>query len=223
MTHDAQDRIQFAGGRKGAEALALRRRRFRLGWAALAAFMLGAPMATGGNTGAGDKALDVTIMATDYAHIPKGTAFRVEAARDTELALYVERLVRGALPAAQFAGADDSPLVLTVDAEATDLASWDDPGTAEMTASNGNVRLRAYLWAPNGQGILQENAAPSRRGLVHRLTATVYDRRTGRYLWRGSAETCQCGNGALADSRKMVPPLIEAIGRTVGGGGRPFE
>jgi hypothetical protein len=182
----------------------------RGGFAAIAAVVLGSVAVSA----SADVSLAVRgLRATAYDEIPAGSAFDIEPADGSEFTLQVERMVEASLQRAGYARADDSPLVLTLATEMTDPGA-ETPWPVQLGASKGSLRMRLFLLGPNSSGLLQESRSPAAGD--YRIFLSIHDRRTLRYVWRGTATACRCGAGALASSRTMVPALVEAIGRNVG-------
>jgi hypothetical protein len=156
---------------------------------------------------------DTEIQATAYDAIPHGAAFDVEAADGSELTHEVERLVRASVERLGYGLDDDAPLVLSVATESAG-ESAESPLPLQLGASKGSVRMRLFLLGPNSSGLLQDSRRAS--AADYRIALSVHDRRTQRYVWRGLAAICRCGQSVRAASRAAVPTLVEAIGYSVG-------
>jgi hypothetical protein len=155
----------------------------------------------------------VTIVAAAYGQVPAAARFDLRIADDSALRYEIEQLVRASLQRLGYGLRHESPLVLTVSAEANDWGA-DTPWPLQLGASKGGLRMRLFLFGPNSSGLLQESRKPTAG--EYRVSLSVHDRGTHGYLWRGVATVCRCGQGILASSRALVPALVAAIGRSVG-------
>jgi hypothetical protein len=153
-----------------------------------------------------------SVIATAYDEVPAAASFEIRMADDSELSYEIEQLVQANLQRRGYGLAAGSPLVLTVTTERTE-PSADSPWPMQLGASKGGLRMRLFLFGTNSSGLLQDRSEPTAG--EYRVSLSVHDRRTRGYLWRGTATTCQCGQGILASSREMVPALVAAIGRSV--------
>lgn len=155
----------------------------------------------------------VEISATAYETVPSGATFRLEAADNSELTLQVQRLVRTHLQRLGYAVGGESPLVLTIGTEVSDVPA-ETTLPLKLQGSKGSLGLRFLLFGPNSSGLLQDKTKPAPGD--YRISLSIHDQRMPGYLWRGVAATCRCGQGMLVSSREMVPALVESIGLTVG-------
>jgi hypothetical protein len=155
------------------------------------------------------------VRAMAFEHIPIGALLALEPADDSELTFQVAQLVETGLQTAGYRLHEESHLVLTVATEMTDGGA-EAPWPVDVDASKGSLRMRLYLFGRNSSGVLQES--PRADAGEYRILLSIHDRRmrTRGYLWRGTASTCRCGQGAVAASRSLVPELVAAIGRTTG-------
>jgi hypothetical protein len=154
------------------------------------------------------------ILATAYEPIVPGTALALKTADNSDLTMQAQELMDAELRRLGYHISDDSPLVLTIGTSAP--AAGNDRLDLPMRVAGGTsaVALRFKLIGTNSSGLLQEKADPAAED--YQITLSIRDRRTDRYLWRGLANICQCGEGILTATRHMAPELAGAIGRTMG-------
>jgi len=93
--------------------------------------------------------------------------------------------------------------------------SAEQPLPLELRASKGSMGMRLFLFGRHSSGVLQDG--PQTTAGEYRFLLTIHDRRHPHgYLWRALGTACQCGAGAAAASRHIVPALVKAIGRNAG-------
>jgi hypothetical protein len=154
------------------------------------------------------------ILATAYEPIPPGTALSLERADNADLTMQVAEQMRRQLQQDGYVVSDDSPLVLAISTVAPPSLDDDEALPMKLTGGDKGLGMRFKLIGTNSSGLLQET--PESSAEDYQILLSVQDRRTDKYLWRGVAHICQCGEGILAASRQSVPDLAGAIGRTMG-------
>jgi len=154
------------------------------------------------------------ILATAYEPIPPGTTLSVETADNADLTMQVAEQMRRQLQNDGYVVSGDGPLVLMIGTAAPPPLDDDPDLPMKLTGGTKGLGMRFKLIGANSSGLLQESSELLAED--YRILLSVQDRRSDKYLWRGVANICQCGEGILAASRRIVPDLSGAIGRTMG-------
>jgi hypothetical protein len=165
--------------------------------------------------------------ATTYAPIPAGAALDVSTAASSELASNAVELTSGTLKQSGFTIARDAPYALDVTAV---LVRGVGQEQNVPRANQGTTRGDGYTNPENtvpGDSLTQGNffdntrgaflspAEPQRGGHLLRVSLSVYDRKSGLYVWRGQVERDSLEVDVDSSMQQMVPALLAYFGEAL--------
>jgi hypothetical protein len=165
--------------------------------------------------------------ATTYTPIAAGAALDVSAAADTELAGDAVELTSGTLKLRGYSISRDAPYALDVIAV---LVRGVGQEQNAPRASQGSVRGDQYTnsedsaandpltqgnFFDNTRGAFLSPAEPQRGGHLLRVSLSVYDRKSGLYVWRGQIERDSLDVDIDSSMQQMVPALLAHFGETL--------
>ena len=165
--------------------------------------------------------------ATTYAPIPAGAALDVSTADSSELASNAVELTSGNLKQNGFTIARDAPYALAVTAV---LVRGVGQEQNVPRANQGTTRGDGYTNPENtvpGDSLTQGNffdntrgaflspAEPQRGGHLLRVTLSVYDRKSGLYVWRGQVQRDSLEVDVDSSVQQMVPALLAHFGEAL--------
>jgi hypothetical protein len=162
-----------------------------------ASLLIAASLGLGPPARAQDDALDMQVVG--YGKFDPGAKFGLERAENTELSTYALARLKEALERHGFTYGKSSRLVMTLAAEKVGgerpAANTFDQSTAQFHLSMGDSKP-----PPNAQ-----------IGRQYRISLDLYDRQSGRYLWRGLITDSRPGDDPFAASKPMVEQLVKAM------------
>ena len=165
--------------------------------------------------------------ATNYSPIAAGAAFDVSSASNSELADDAVELTSGTLKQRGYAISRDAPYAIDVIVTMV-RGVGQDQGVPLPT--QGSVRGDQYNNAdktPSGDPLTQGNlfdssrgalltpAEPQHGGHLLRVSLSVYDRKSGLYVWRGQIERDSLNVDVDSSIQQMVPALLAYFGQSV--------
>jgi hypothetical protein len=164
--------------------------------------------------------------ATSYAPIPAGALLDVSTADSRELASNAVDLTSGTLEQHGYKISRDAPYAVDVTAVLV-RGIGQDQGVS--SPSQGSVRGDEYTNAdqlPSGdltQGNLFDNSRGalltpqevSQTGHLLRVSLSVYDRKSGLYVWRGQVERDTVNVDVDSSMQQMVPALLAHFGQSM--------
>lgn len=165
--------------------------------------------------------------ATTYTPIPAGAALDVSSADSSELASDAVELTSGTLKHGGYTISRDAPYALDVTAV---LVRGVGQEQNVPRANQGSTRGDGYTNPENtgpGDSLTQGNffdntrgaflspAEPQRGGHLLRVTLSVYDRKSGLYVWRGQVERDSVEVNVDASMQQMVPALLAHFGESL--------
>ena len=165
--------------------------------------------------------------ATTYPPIPPGAALDVSTADSSELASNAVELTSGNLKQNGFTIARDAPYALDVTAV---LVRGVGQEQNVPRANQGTTRGDGYTNPENtvpGDSLTQGNffdntrgaflspAEPQRGGHLLRVTLSVYDRKSGLYVWRGQVQRDSLEVDVDSSVQQMVPALLAHFGEAL--------
>lgn len=142
----------------------------------------------------------------------------VEALDDTPSQLALRKAIARALAQRGFTVTADAKQRLTFeDGMSRDLTGSGRRPLGELDANNDTATFRLNMWSSQGNSVLGggNTDVPAGQANEYRLSLFVHDRSNGRCLWQGEARHAVVGNDGLATARKLVPVLLDRLGRTV--------
>ena len=190
-------------------------------WAALATFILIQPASLPAygqsNT---DDAIPVGIgilNATDYQPIAAGSGFDTVVQNPNELTgsaldnAILER-VNNELVAHGYRVDHDSPLVMLVGGDLVRGTSKDAVVDKLKGIGGAQNEHQGNVFSTNGDTLLTKTI-PDNHPNTFRISLSIYDRKTGIYIWRGSMDRGTSNLTPDQATDRMVPPLVNTIGR----------
>jgi hypothetical protein len=165
--------------------------------------------------------------ATSYTPIPAGAALDVSSADSSQLASNAVELTSGTLKLSGYTISRDAPYALDVTAvlirgvgqeqnvpRANQGTTRGDGYTnPENTAPGGSLTQGNFF--DNTRGAFLSPAEPQRGGHLLRVTLSVYDRKSGLYVWRGQVERDSLEVAIDSSMRQMVPALLAHFGEAL--------
>src|SRR4051794_10681575 len=127
-----------------------------------------------------------SIQAVDYAPVPAGSVFEVQANDNDELNQEMIERVQAELANHGYAAQDNAPLVMVIE---TDLIRGDkqDNPLGQVHADSSDASVQARLFSTSQNSLLNPQRPIGSSDRTYRISLAVYDRQTGLYVWRGSA------------------------------------
>jgi hypothetical protein len=163
--------------------------------------------------------------ATTYTPISKGAALDVSTGQNTELASNAVELTSGTLKQHGYTISRDAPYALDVTAvlvrgvgqeqnapRATQGSVRGDQYTnSEKSAANDPLTQGNFF--DNTRGAFLSPAEPQRGGHLLRVSLSVYDRKSGLYVWRGQVERDSLEVDVDSSMQQMLPALLAHFGQ----------
>jgi hypothetical protein len=153
-----------------------------------------------------------SIQAVDYAPIPAGSAFEVQA--DDALSQDAVERVQAELANHGYAAADQASLVMVLESDLIRAERQDDP-LGQVHADNDEAQVQARLFSTTQNSLLNPQQPIGSADRAYRINISIYDRNTGLYVWRGSAMRNDPNLDVVQAGNEMIGALIGAIGKTV--------
>ena len=165
--------------------------------------------------------------ATTYTPIPAGVALDVSAADSSELASDAVELTSGALKLSGYKISRDAPYALDVTAVLVrGVGQEQDVPRANQGSTRGDDYTNPENTTPgdsltqgnffdNTRGAFLSPAQPQRGGHLLRVTLSVYDRKSGLYVWRGQIERDSVEVNVDSSMQQMVPALLAHFGEAL--------
>jgi hypothetical protein len=152
------------------------------------------------------------LQAVDYAPIPAGSTFEVQA--DDELSQDAVERVQAALANHGYASGDQASLVMVIDTDLVRGQKQDDP-FGQVRANNDEAEMQARLFSTSQNSLLNPQQPIGSAERTYRINVSVYDRNTGLYVWRGTAMRNDPNLDVDQASNEMISALIGSVGKTV--------
>lgn len=174
-----------------------------------------------------DAATIAIASATSYTPIPDGSPLDVVAAADSELATDATELTTITLKQQGYSVSREAPYVVDVAAVLVRGVGQDQESALP---TQGSTRGDQYTNAEESaadepltagnlfsteQGALLTPAQPRRGGHLLRISLSVYDRKSGLYVWRGQIERDSLEVDSDSSLRQMVPALLAHFGEAL--------
>jgi hypothetical protein len=165
--------------------------------------------------------------ATSYTPIPAGAALDVSSADSSKLASDAVELTSGTLKLSGYTISRDAPYALDVTAvlvrgvgqeqnvpRANQGTTRGDGYTNPENAAPGGSLTQGNFF-DNTRGAFLSPAEPQRGGHLLRVTLSVYDRKSGLYVWRGQVERDSLEVAIDSSMHQMVPVLLSHFGEAL--------
>ena len=174
-----------------------------------------------------DPAAFAIATATSYTPIPPNSPLDIVAAAGSELASDATELSIATLKQQGHSTSRDAPYVVDVAAVLVRGVGQD---AGVQSPTQGSVRGDQYTNSeksaandPLTQGNLFDNqrgailtpAQPQSGGHLLRVSLSVYDRKTGLYVWRGQIERDSLEVNSDSSVQQMVPALLAHFGEAL--------
>jgi hypothetical protein len=165
--------------------------------------------------------------ATTYTPIPAGAALDVSSADRSQLAGNAVELTSGTLKQGGYTISRDAPYALDVTAVLVrGVGQEQNVPRANQGSTRGDGYTNPENTAPgdsltqgnffdNTRGAFLSPAEPQRGGHLLRVTLSVYDRKSGLYVWRGQIERDSVEVNIDSSIQQMVPALLAHFGETL--------
>jgi hypothetical protein len=153
-----------------------------------------------------------SIQAVDYAPIPAGSIFEVQA--DDELSQDAIERVRAELASHGYGAQDQASFVMVIDTDLVRGQKQDDP-FGQAHASNDEAAVQARLFSTSQNSLLNPQQPIGSADRTYRINVSIYDRNSGLYVWRGTAMRNDPNLEVDQASNEMIGALIGAVGKTV--------
>jgi len=154
-----------------------------------------------------------SVSAIAYGELAPGTPFDTLAAEDTDLDANALQRVNQELSERGYGISRDATLVMIVDMTLVRAEGQDDRIEVPRSGTDAPLGKGDNLYSTERSTILNYREAP-RSGHLLRLDISVYDRKTGLYLWRGQISRDGLDVKVEQAEERMVPVLLEHLGRT---------
>jgi hypothetical protein len=151
------------------------------------------------------------IAVVSYGKIPAGTAFRTELTDNTELATQVETSLKKALGNRGFTAADEAPYVISITADRAGGATNLSVGSGQQSNAQVNINI------DTGQNkLLGGGTQPTEKiEKAYRITLGIYEKATGRYVWRAEITDSKPDVDPTAATGPMVEKLASALEKSI--------
>jgi hypothetical protein len=177
----------------------------RLGLGVAAALMLTATAASPITAAWADDPMRLAVVS--YGKIPAGSSFETELFQNTEISNHVASTLKDALTAHGFRyDPDGRGLVFAINADPTGRGE-SDQALGITDQSNGQVHITIDT---NDTGQSTDTIA---RG--YRITLGIYERQSGRYVWRAEINDLKPDADPMAATKPMVEKLMGALEKSV--------
>jgi hypothetical protein len=156
-----------------------------------------------------------SIEAVAYQPIPPGAQLQTQPETQSQMDDDAWRQVDADLKSRGYGLGGDGDLVVTVATQLVARLSADRP-LSDVNAEKSDPK-KANLFSTGGGTLLNPQDPVNTTDRVFRVNMTVYDRPTGHYIWRGTAERSDAALDASTAMREMVPALLDHFGETASG------
>jgi hypothetical protein len=152
------------------------------------------------------------IQAVDYAPVPAGAIFEVQA--DDELSQDAVERVRSELANHGYASQEQASLVRVIESDLIRGEKQDDP-FGQVHANNDKAEMQARLFSTSQNSLLNPQQPIGSAERTYRISVSIYDRKSGLYVWRGTAMRNDPNLDVDQAGNEMISALIGSVGKTV--------
>jgi hypothetical protein len=153
-----------------------------------------------------------SVQAVDYAPIPAGSIFELQA--DDDLSQDAVERVRSELANHGYAAQEQASLVMVIETDLIRGQKQDDP-FGQVRANNNEAEVNARLFSTSQNSLLNPQQPIGSADRTYRINVSIYDRNTGLYVWRGTAMRSDPNLDVGQASNEMISALVGAVGKTV--------
>ena len=152
------------------------------------------------------------IAVVSYGKIPAGSAFQTELVDNSELASQVETHLKKALSDRGFTPAGDGGLVISIAADRTGGPTNLSVGSGQQSNAQVNINIDT-----SQNQLLGGGTQPTTKiARAYRITLAIYDKATGRYVWRAEITDTKPDVDPTAATGPMVEKLVSALEKSIG-------
>ena len=173
--------------------------------------------------------------ATSYKPIAPGSALDISSASNTQLANNAVELTTGTLKQQGYVISRDAPYAIDVIAVLVrgvgqeqkvprvtqGTIRGDEYTNSDKSAANDPLTQGNFF--DNSRGAFLSPAEPQRGGHLLRVSLSVYDRKSGLYVWRGQVERDSLEVDIDSSMQQMVPALLAHFGKSLPPTGIPLK
>jgi hypothetical protein len=172
---------------------------------ALAALLLTATLAVPAPARADDP---LQLAVVSYGKIPAGSSFETELSQNTEIANHVDTALKNTLTAHGFRyQPEGTGLVFAINADPTGRRESD----LSLGVNNDESNAQVHISIDTNDTGLSTDTIP--RG--YRITLGVYERESGRYVWRAEINDMRPDADPFSATKPMVERLVAALEKSV--------
>jgi hypothetical protein len=147
------------------------------------------------------------LAVVSYGNIPPGSSFETELFQNTEISNHVATTLKDTLTAHGFRyDPDGRGLVFSINADPTGRGD-SDQALGITDQSNGQVHITIDT---SNAG---KNTDTVERG--YRITLGVYERQSGRFVWRAEINDLKPDADPMAATKPMVEKLVAALEKSI--------
>ncbi|WP_374369299.1 hypothetical protein [Dongia sp.] len=155
-----------------------------------------------------------TIDTVTYAPIPPGARLVTQPETQGEMDDSAWRQANEDLVGRGYQVGNDGNLVFTV---ATQLVERLGTDKTQGEIVSGSAVSEGMQYSTNERTLLNPEEPINRTDRIFRVSATVYDRQNGAFVWRGTAERSNAEIDPSTALRLMLPALLDHFGETASG------
>lgn len=155
-----------------------------------------------------------TIDTVTYAPIPPGARLVTQPETQGEMDDSAWRQANDDLASRGYQVGNEGNLVFTV---ATQLVERLGADKTQGELVTGSAVAEGMQYSTNERTLLNPADPINRTDRIFRISATVYDRQNGAFVWRGTAERSNAEVDPSTALRLMLPALLDHFGETASG------
>jgi hypothetical protein len=157
------------------------------------------------------------MAVVSYGKIPAGAGFQTELVENTELATRVETRLKKALTDRGLNPSADAGLVISIAADRTGGPTNLSLGNeSQQNSASANAQVNINIDTSQSKLLGGSSEPATKIGRAYRITLAIYDRTTGRYVWRAEITDNKPDVDPAAATGPMVEKLASALEKSVG-------
>ena len=170
------------------------------------------------------RAADGIINSVSFDKIPVGAGMEIRSFDDSDQNVILERDFAAAVTGAGFKTSANGVLILSFETR-DEIGTWSQSDgryifSFETSGGRGggeNTEARLNVFNSASGGLLNkgQGATSINKPSSYRIDATIEDRASGKTLWQGWAVADLLGADGFDLTRRMVPKLVQSIGKTI--------
>jgi hypothetical protein len=155
-----------------------------------------------------------TVSTVAYSPISPGSSFETQVNDDTEIDHEALERVNAGLADRGYRVVETAPYVMVIEADLVRSERQDSP-LAYGIVRDDESRFEGRLYSTSQTSLLNPLPPVDTSSRTYRISLSVYDRASGLYLWRGSANRNDPNIDVNQASAEMVAALLTHLGQTV--------